>query len=464
MSEKPIKVGMVSLGCPKNQVDAEMMLHKLKEAGFQLETEPGLADVVIINTCGFIQSAKEEAIENIDEFLTLKEEGRIKKVIITGCLAERYADDIAENMPQADIIAGIGCDGDIVSMVQRALDGEVLRLKAPKEDLPLEGGRELYSLPFYAYLKIAEGCDNCCSYCAIPSIRGRFRSRPMENIVKEAEELARQGVTELVVVAQDTTRYGRDLYGEYKLAELLRQLCKIDGIRWIRTLYAYPERITDELIDVIATEDKLVKYLDIPMQHCDPDILRAMNRPGSGKEYKALIRKLRERIPGIALRTSLIAGFPGESRDQFKKLAQFVKDLRLDHVGCFAYSEEEGTRAAEMEHQVDVEERTRRAEIVAEEQDNINMMKNEKRLGQIVTVVTEGWDKYAECYFGRSEYEAPEIDGKIFFTSRRRPYLGEYLQVRLDDMMDIDMLGTNVEDIEDGQSDERNDAGNESAE
>lgn len=449
MSENVIKVGMVSLGCPKNQVDAELMLHKLKEAGYQLETEPGLADVVIINTCGFIQAAKEEAIENIDEFLTLKQEGRIKKVIVTGCLAERYADEIAENMPDADVIAGLGCNGNIVEIVNRALEGETLRLKGKKDELPIEGERELYSLPFYAYLKIAEGCDNNCAYCAIPAIRGRFRSRPMENIIKEAEMLAKNGVTELVVIAQDTSRYGKDLYGEYKLAELLRELCKIDGIHWIRTLYVYPERITDELIDTIASEEKLVKYLDIPMQHCDPDILKAMNRPGSGKEYKALIKKLRERIPGVVLRTSLIAGFPGETKDQFKKLAQFVKDMRLDHVGCFAYSEEEGTRAALMDHQVDQEEKERRAEIVNEEQDNVTIAKNEKRIGQTVTVVTEGWDKYAECYYGRSEYEAPEIDGKIFFSSKRRPYMGEYLKVRLTDMMDVDMLGENEEDIED---------------
>ena len=448
MSEKPIKVGLVNLGCPKNQVDAEMMLDKLANAGFQLETEPGLADVVIINTCGFITSAKEEAIENIDEFLTLKKEGRIKKVIVTGCLAERYLNDIAENMPDADVIAGIGCDGDIVELVQKALAGETVRCKAPKDQLPLEGGRKLYSLPFFAYLKIAEGCDNCCAYCAIPSIRGRFRSRPIENIVEEAKRLAADGVTELVVVAQDTTRYGLDLYGEYKLAELLRALCKIDGIRWIRTLYAYPERITDELIDVIASEEKLVKYLDIPMQHCDPDILKAMNRPGSGKEYKALIRKIREKIPGVVLRTSLIAGFPGETKDQFKKLAQFVRDIRFDHVGCFPYSEEEGTKAGAMENQVDPDERVRRAEIIEQEQDNITIAKAEKRLGSAVTVVVEGWDKYAECYYGRSAAEAPEIDGKIFFTSSRRPYMGEYLQVRLTDMMDIDLLGENAEDSE----------------
>ena len=448
MSEKPTKVGLVNLGCPKNQVDAEIMLDKLAAAGFQLETEPGLADVVIINTCGFITSAKEEAIENIDEFLTLKKEGRIKKVVITGCLAERYLDDIAENMPEADVIAGIGCNGDIVGMVQAALAGEVIRRKAPKDQLPLEGGRQLYSLPFFAYLKIAEGCDNCCAYCAIPAIRGRFRSRPIENIVAEAKELAAKGVTELVVVAQDTTRYGLDLYGEYKLAELLRELCKIDGIRWIRTLYAYPERITDELIDVIASEEKLVKYLDIPMQHCDPDILKAMNRPGSGKEYKALIRKIREKIPGVVLRTSLIAGFPGETKDQFKKLAQFVRDIRFDHVGCFPYSEEEGTKAGAMKNQVDPDERVRRAEIIEQEQDNITIAKAEKRLGSAVTVVVEGWDKYAECYYGRSAAEAPEIDGKIFFTSSRRPYMGEYLQVRLTDMMDIDLLGENAEDSE----------------
>jgi ribosomal protein S12 methylthiotransferase len=448
MAEKKIKVGMVSLGCPKNQVDAEIMLHKVEEAGYQLETEPGLADVVIINTCGFIQSAKEEAIENIDEFLTLKGEGRIQKVIVTGCLAERYLDEIAENMPEADVIAGLGCNGDIVQMIEKALNGEKLRVKAEKKELPMDGERHLYSLPFYAYLKIAEGCDNNCSYCAIPAIRGKYRSRPIENIVAEAKMLADNGVTELVVIAQDTSRYGKDLYGEYKLAELLRELCRIDGIRWIRTLYVYPERITDELIETIASEEKLVKYLDIPMQHCDGDILKAMNRPGDQKTLKALIRKLREKIPGIVLRTSLIAGFPGETNDQFKKLAQFVRDMRFDHVGCFAFSEEEGTKAAAMDNQVEQEVREHRAEIIQNEQDNITIAKNEKRLGQVVTVVVEGWDKYAECYFGRSEYEAPEIDGKIFFTSKKKPYIGQYLQVQLNDMMDVDMLGVNAEDIE----------------
>ena len=442
----PIKVGMVSLGCPKNQVDAEIMLHKIKEAGFQLETDAGLSDVVIINTCGFIENAKQEAIEQILEFLTLKQEGRIKKVIVTGCLAERYAQQIAEEMPEVDAVVGIGCNGDIVQILQETMAGEMIRRVGEKCGLPLEGDRVLYSLPFYAYLKIAEGCDNCCSYCAIPMIRGGFRSRPMENIVAEAEKLAAQGVKELIVVAQDTTKYGQDLYGEYKLAELLRKLAKIDGFVWIRVLYAYPERITDELLTVMAEEPKIAKYLDIPLQHCDETVLKAMHRPGNQKELKALIRHIREMVPGITLRTTLIAGFPGETGDQFKKLCQFVRDMRFDRLGCFAYSAEEDTVAAELPHQVEEAERQRRADIITEEQNNVLVRKNDQMLGKTVTVVVEGYDRWGECWFGRSEADAPEIDGKIFFTASRKPRVGEFLQVTIEDVMDLDLVGSVVED------------------
>lgn len=446
----PIKVGMVSLGCPKNQVDAEIMLHKIKEAGFTLETDAGLSDIVIINTCGFIESAKQEAIEQILEFLTLKGEGRIKKVIVTGCLAERYADDIRSEMPEVDAVVGIGCNGDIVDILKKTLEGETADCTADKTCLPLEGERVLYSLPFSAYIKIAEGCDNRCSYCAIPSIRGGFRSRPMENIIEEAKSLAAQGVEELIVVAQDTTKYGQDLYGEYKLAALLRELAHIEGFRWIRVLYAYPERITDELLQVMAEEPRICKYLDMPIQHCDGEMLKAMNRPGDQKTLKALVRHIREMVPGITLRTTLIAGFPGETKDQFKKLCQFVRDMRFDRLGCFAYSEEEGTPAAEMEPRVPEEERARRAEIITEDQNNVLARKNDQKIGKTELVLVEGYDRWGECWFGRTSADAPEIDGKIFFTAGKKPRPGMFVWVRIDDVMDLDLMGTMVEGPEEG--------------
>lgn len=290
-----INVGMVSLGCPKNQVDAEMMLSKIKNYGYEIKGDAALCDVVIINTCGFIESAKAEAIENIMEFITLKNEGRIKHIIVTGCLAERYKEQILEEMPEVDAVVGIGSNDKICEVVDRVCADEKLQSYGEKEDLSLCGDRILTTLPFYAYLKIAEGCDNCCSYCAIPKIRGRFRSKPMEEVIKEAQTLAKEGVKELVLIAQDTTRYGEDLYGEYSLAKLLKELCKIDGFEWIRVLYCYPDKITDELLDVIASEDKVTKYIDMPLQHCNDEILSAMNRPVNKKDTVKLIQKIRKK-------------------------------------------------------------------------------------------------------------------------------------------------------------------------
>ena len=343
-------------------------------------------------------------------------------------------------MPTADVTAGIGCNGDMVSMIQKALDGEVLRVKSPKDQLPMDGERHLYSLPFYAYLKIAEGCDNCCTYCAIPQIRGRFRSRTIESIVAEAKWLYKQGVRELVLVAQDTTRYGVDLYGHYALAELLRELCKIDFI-WIRTLYCYPDKITDELIDTIASEPKLVKYLDIPVQHCSDHVLHDMNRPDSENALLELVDKLRARIPGITLRTTLITGFPGETEEDFAKLTEFVQKAEFDHLGCFAYSEEENTKAAAMENQVDEEVRQHRADIIMELQYDIAAKKNEARVGQTVQAVVEGYDKYGACYFGRSTFDAPDIDGKIFFDSDVKLQVGDFVAVTITEVCDYDLVG-----------------------
>lgn len=438
----PVKVGMVSLGCNKNQVDAERMLFKIKEAGYQLVADAALADIAIINTCGFIESAKQEAIETILEFAELKKEGRIKKIIITGCLAERYKEEVHELIPESDAVVGLGCNGDIVNVLDHVLANETFLNFDNKLSLPMTGGRIQTTLSFYSYLKVAEGCSNCCTYCAIPSIRGKFRSVPMEELVAEAKDLVGRGVRELNVIAQDTTRYGEDLYGESKLPELLEELCKIENLKWIRVLYCYPERVTDKLLDVIAKEDKIVKYIELPIQHCDGDILRKMNRPGDEASLRSLIEKIRAKIPGVVIRTTLITGFPTETEEQFNTLAEFVKDVKFDRLGCFPYSEEEGTKAAEMDGQIDEEVRQHRADIIMEQQQIIMAQKNSEMLDKTVEVVTEGYDRYGECYFGRTYADAPDIDGKIFFTSQgRKPVPGKFVKVKITDMLDYDLIG-----------------------
>lgn len=436
-----LKIGMVSLGCSKNQIDAERILFKLKKAGYELSDDAGLCDIVIVNTCGFIQSAKEEAIETILEFCTLKKEGRIKAVVITGCLAERYREEVSELISEADAVIGIGCNEDIVEIINKVAEGEKISRFDEKEKLSLTGGRIISTLPFFAYLKVAEGCDNCCSYCAIPSIRGRFRSNPIEEVVKEAKYLVDNGVREINLIAQDTTRYGEDLYGESKLPELLTELCKIENLRWLRILYCYPERITDKLLDVMAKEEKIVKYLDIPIQHCNDDILKKMNRKGDKKSLTETIARIREKMPDCILRTTLITGFPTETKEQFEELAEFVKETQFDRLGCFPYSEEEGTKAALMTPQVDEEERQHRADIIMEMQNVISEQKNNKMMGKVVEAVVEGFDRWAECYFGRTKADAPDIDGKIFFSSEEKLAMGQFVKVRIDDTMDYDLIG-----------------------
>ena len=436
-----IKVGMVSLGCSKNLVDSERMLYKLKSHGYQLVTEPGLADVAVVNTCGFIKSAKEEAIDTILELGKLKEEGPLKKIIITGCLVERYKEEAAEQFPEADAVIGIGDTKDIVDILDHVLAGEHCVHFAPKLEAELSGERIISTLPFFTYLKVAEGCSNCCTYCAIPLIRGKFRSVPMEDVLKEARFLAENGVTELVVIAQDTALYGKDLYGEPKLAELLTELCKIDGLRWIRTLYCYPERITDELLDVIAREDKIVKYLEIPIQHCNGDILKQMNRWGDTEKLEALFAHIREKVPNIILRTTLITGFPGETKEQFEELAEFVKRVRFDRLGCFAYSREEGTKAYDFPDQIDEETAAHRADIIMEQQMLISCENNETLMDAELTAVVEGFDKFGECWFGRTALDAPDIDGKVFFTSETPLEIGDYVKIRITDTLDYDLIG-----------------------
>ncbi len=438
----PVKIGMVSLGCNKNQVDAERMLYKIKEAGYQLVADAALSDIVIVNTCGFIESAKQEAIETILEFGKLKEEGRIKKIIVTGCLAERYKEEVAELLPEADAVIGLGCNDDILNVIDKVLANQRPLEFANKLCLPMEGGRVQTTLPFYSYLKVAEGCSNCCTYCAIPAIRGKFRSVPMENLIEEAKGLAEHGVKELNIIAQDSTRYGEDLYGESKLPELLTELCRIDKLKWIRILYCYPERITDKLLDVIAKEDKIVKYIDVPIQHCCEDILKKMNREGNEEYLRALMTKIREKVPNVTIRTTLITGFPSETEEQFNQLADFVRDMRFDRLGCFPYSQEEGTKAAEMPDQLDEETKQRRADVIMEQQQIIMAQNNEKMIGKTIEVVTEGFDRYGECYFGRSAADAPDIDGKIFFRSPERKLTsGSFVKVNITETLDYDLIG-----------------------
>ena len=435
------KVSMVSLGCPKNQVDAEMMLSNLQKGGFEITPAEAEADAIIINTCGFIESAKAEAIENILEASKYKEEGKCKALIVTGCLAERYKDDVTSEIPEVDVCVGIGSNEKIAEIVKNAIEGNKENSYGEKTALQLNGERILGGYPFSTYLKIADGCDNCCTYCAIPEIRGRMRSRTIEDCVKEAEKLASKGVTELIVVAQDTTAYGTDIYGEPKLAELLSALCKIDGLHWIRTLYTYPDKISDELLDTIAKEEKLVKYLDIPIQHVNGDILKRMNRKGDKQSLGALIEKIRTKIPEMTLRTTLITGFPGETEEQFCEMAEFVKENRFDRLGCFTYSAEEGTMAAGFDNQIDEQTKTDRMENIMELQMSISAEKNEEKIGSLTEVLIEGWDDYIKCYFGRTPADAPEIDGKIFFMSSRSLKIGEYVPVRINDCLDYDLLG-----------------------
>lgn len=438
--DERIKVGVVSLGCPKNQCDAEMMLAKIEKAGYKIVPEAGLADVVIINTCGFIQSAKEEAIEEIFEAINRKNDKINKKIIVTGCLAQRYQQQMDEEFPEVDGVLGLGKNRDIIEAIERVLKDERVIEFGDIKDHTLEGDRLQSTLPHYAYLRIADGCDNCCTYCAIPQIRGHFHSRTVENIVAEAEGLIKCGVRELILVAQDTTRYGEDIYGRIMLPELLNRLCELD-VKWIRLLYCYPERITDGLLEVMAKQDKICKYMDLPIQHCDGEILKSMNRSGDRESLTALIRKIRSKVPGITLRTTFITGFPGETEDQFTALAEFAHEIKFERLGCFAYSAEDGTPAAEFDNQVADAEKEHRAEIIMEQQDvRVGDYCNEK-IGTVTEAVVEGYDRYSEMFFGRDASYAPEIDGMMYFTSEKKLALGDFIKVKITDNLDNNLLG-----------------------
>lgn len=439
---------MVSLGCPKNQMDAELMLASLRDAGMEVIAESGLADVVIVNTCGFIEGAKKESIENILEFAQLKKEGQIQKIIVTGCMAQRYQQQIAEEMPECDAVLGLGANGDIVETVRRVMGGARVCAFPDRSCWKLDGKRLQTTPHFFAYLRIADGCNNRCAYCAIPSIRGNLRSRKMETIVEEARTLAQNGVRELILVAQDTTVYGQDLYGESRLAELLEALCAIDGLFWIRLLYCYPEHITDRLLQVMAKEKKVAKYMDIPLQHASGRVLKAMHRPGNRETLTRIIAHVRETVPDITLRTTVMVGFPGETEADFEELCAFIKDVRFERLGCFAFSPEEGTEAEKMPHQVPKRVKNHRRDVVMELQARISDAHNAAQIGKTLPVLVESYDRYAECWFGRSEADAPDIDGKVFFPTptdengKRIPIAaGDLVAVKITDRMDWDLMG-----------------------
>ncbi|MBO5929119.1 MAG: 30S ribosomal protein S12 methylthiotransferase RimO [Clostridia bacterium] len=436
-----VKVGMVSLGCPKNQMDAELMLAKLEAAGFTITAESGLADVVIVNTCGFIEDAKREAIENILEFAQLKKEGQIKKLIVTGCLAQRYQQELCAELPECDAVLGLGANADIVTAVREVLNGDTVASFPDLSCWQLDGDRLQTTPHFFAYLRIGDGCNNRCAYCAIPSIRGPLRSREMDAVLAEARVLAKNGVKELVLVAQDTTLYGADKGGESQLPELLEKLCEIDGIRWIRLLYCYPEHVTDKLLTVMAKYDKIVKYMDLPIQHASGKVLKAMNRPGNCESLTALMAHVREMVPDIVLRTTVMTGFPGETEEDFEQLCAFIKDVRFERLGCFAFSPEEGTPAAVMDNQVSDDVKEHRRDVVMELQSRIAASYQEAQVGTVKEVLVESFDQYAECWFGRTTGDAPDIDGKVFFTTKKRVQPGDIVPVRITEAMDWDLVG-----------------------
>ena len=435
-----MKVSFISLGCAKNTVNAEQMMALCRDAGMELLSAPEGADVVVINTCGFIDSAKSEAIDNIIAMGELKAEGRIGKILVTGCLSQRYKEEILTELPEVDGVLGTGSYSEIVSAIEEVTLGGVPcrfgSIHAPVEELD----RVLTTPPYIAYLRIAEGCDNHCAYCVIPSLRGKYRSRQLENVLAEAQKLADGGVKELIIIAQDITRYGIDLYGEKKLSTLLRELCKMD-FRWIRLHYLYPDEIDDELIDTIAEEPKILKYLDIPIQHCNDEVLRAMNRRNTKQELLELFYTLRGRIEGLVLRTSLITGLPYEDEAAFDELCRFLREVEIERAGVFPYSPEEGTRAALMENRVDTAEAERRAELVVDVQSRIMDDFNESRMGDVTEVLCEGWDAQAMSYAGRSWAESPDIDGRIYFTAQREVKDGEFVPVRITGTMDGELTG-----------------------
>ncbi len=446
-----MKIGFISLGCPKNQLDTEVMLHEVVAAGYELTSEDIDADIIIINTCAFIESAKQEAIDNILDEAWLKENRSLKGIIVTGCLAERYREQILEEMPEVDAVLGVGSIHHIVEAIEAVTEQAKKKKIAPadkyrsfddKNTVRLGGDRVLTTPDYTAYLKIGEGCDNRCAYCAIPAIRGRFRSRPIEDLVSEAKDMDALGVKELTLVAQDTSRYGHDLYGHYALAELIRAITDATSIPWIRVLYCYPDKITDELVEEFRTNPRLLKYIDLPLQHISNRMLTAMNRHGDKAMIKDVLAKLRT-VPGMVIRTTFIVGFPGETEEDFNELADFLTEAQFEHAGVFTYSLEEGTPAYDFPDQIDEQVKQDRMDILMRTQLNINTARNESRVGTVIPVLCEEYDPVNECYYGRSVEDAPDIDGKVFFgyTGDERIAPGSIVRVKIREVVDYDVYG-----------------------
>ena len=436
------QVAFISLGCAKNQVNCEQMMALVQKAGHHIQVQPEGADVVVVNTCGFLQSAAEEAIDHILRMAELKKAGKIKRILVTGCMAQRYQTQVTDELPEVDGVLGTGSYGDIAAAVDAVMGGGHPAEFADIHTCDQAGERILSTPPWYAYLRIAEGCDNHCAYCVIPSLRGRFRSRPMEELLEEARELADAGVKECIVIAQDITRYGTDFDGKHHLAELLRELCRMD-FHWIRLHYLYPDEITQELIDTIASEAKICKYIDLPIQHCTDTILKKMNRRDTKADLTALFSKLRAQIPGLVLRTSLITGLPYEDDAAFEELCEFLREVKIERAGVFPFSPEEGAPAARMDH-VSMEEALRRKELVEDVQSDIIDAYNESCLGEVREVLCEGFDPQAQMFVGRSYAESPGIDGNIFFESPQEVRPGDFANVRLTGAMDGELTGRRV--------------------
>ncbi len=435
------KVGFISLGCSKNLVDTEVMLHNLHARGFEITPNEEEAEIIVINTCGFIESAKQESIENILDAASLKEWGKCKHIIATGCLVERYRNEVMEEMPEIDALIGVGSLCDIADACEAVMRGEKYTSFRDKEESKLGGDRIITTQPHTAYLKIAEGCDNRCTYCAIPLIRGRLRSRTIEDIVAEAKDLETLGVKEINLIAQDTTRYGLDLYGRYALADLVREITKNTTIPWIRLLYCYPDKITDELIAELRDNDRLLKYMDVPIQHISDSVLTRMNRHGGSDLIKSAVKKLRDEVPGIVLRTTAMVGFPGETEEDFTELCEFIKEAKFDRFGAFTYSPEEGTAAAEFDGEIDPQVKQDRYDVLMQTQFSVNEEKIAENIGKTLTVLVDGFDEVAEVYYARSFADAPDVDGKVYFKSEEKIAPGEFAQVEITEALDYDLIG-----------------------
>ena len=438
------KVGFISLGCSKNLVDTEVMLRVLHDAGFEITPDETEAEIIIINTCGFIESAKAEAIDNILDAAKLKEWGKCRHIIATGCLVERYREEVWRELPEVDALVGVGSLFDIADACRAVLRGEKYTSFKDKNTSKLGGDRILTTDDHTAYLKIAEGCDNKCTYCAIPLIRGRMRSRTIEDIVAEARDLEALGVKELNLIAQDTTRYGLDIYGEYSLARLVREITAATSIPWIRLLYCYPDKITDELISELENNPRLLKYMDIPIQHISESVLTRMNRHGGAALIRETVNKLRERVPGIVLRTTAMVGFPGESEEDFTELCEFVKEAKFDRFGAFTYSDEEGTLAAGLDGKIDEQTKQDRYDILMQTQLTVAEEESKKRVGETYTVICDGFDTVAEVYYGRSYMDAPDVDGRVYFTSPEKVNTGDFVKVKITEAVDYDLVGVKI--------------------